>query len=470
MPFYPNLKFTEKDSAAIRVKKQRVIERLQLLKDALHKHVALSEGEAGASKSVRIATWNLREFGKKNYGGRSFEELYYIAEILSKFDLIALQEIRSDLSEFRSLKRILGPQWDYIATDVADGRAGNDERMVFLYNTDIVQFRNIAGELTLEENQKVRASFGERIKLENGIRLDLNEHALSGIYDAKTETKNGKVKLREDLEIPLPQDCSLILAKGTCLTLKKGTEISRPERGKAEVQIPAQIVEGCNFGLRFPEDTFDDSLRQFARTPFLISFRLGWLKLNLCTVHIYYGSNDSVNKLNQRKREIELLTAALAKKARREFREDKESFLGVLGDFNIIGKNHPTMKALESNGFYIPPDLKSIPGTNVARDKAYDQIAFWMPNERSTNYSKLEITGANVFDFYQYIYTAEDEEVYRAEGEKINGLKTATSYASWRTYKMSDHLPMWVALKNDFSEEYLEYLESENQKEISHSC
>jgi hypothetical protein len=30
--------------------------------------------------------------------------------------------------------------------------------------------------------------------------------------------------------------------------------------------------------------------------------------------------------------------------------------------------------------------------------------------------------------------------------------------STWRTYQMSDHLPMWVALKIDFAEQYLQEL------------
>jgi hypothetical protein len=335
--------------------------------------------------------------------------------------------------------------------------------MVFLYNRNKVFFRNIAGELTLKENAKIRASFGERIKLENGVQIDLNSAVdLSGTYDAYTEKKsNGTIKLKEDLEIPLPSNSTLTIPDGASLVLKKGQEIIRPENGKATVTIPTPIIAGKQYGLRFPENSFDDSLRQFARTPFLLSFQSGWLKINLCTVHIYYGSETNVNKLRQRQDEIKQLTKALANKAKNEFKLDKESFLGVLGDFNIIGKDHPTMAALESNGFEIPEELKHIPGTNVKRDKAYDQIAFWKPT-RNTEYAKLKIVGANIFDYYEHIYRAQDEAAYRAQNSNENGLKPGTKFTTWRTYKLSDHLPMWVELQTDFSEEYFEKIESEN--------
>lgn len=460
MPFYPNLKFKEDDTEKVKKKKKRVISNIKVLRKNLSTHIENSRSTPIKGSSVKIATWNIREFGGNSYGGRSFEEIYYMAEIISHFDLIALQEVRSNLKELKELLRYLGPNWDFIATDVTDGSAGNKERMVFVFNNDEVYFKNIAGELTLKENSKVRAAFGERIKLQNGIGLNIGANNLSGTYDAKIKKSKTGFKLSEDLEIPVPSNCSLTIPNNSFISVRKGTVVDKISKGKAKVKIPKSIVSGKDFGLRFPENTFDDSLRQFARTPFLISFQAGWLKLNLCTVHIYYGS-DSGNKLNQRKREIELLTEALAAKAAKEFKSDKESFLCVLGDFNIIGKNHPTMAALESNNFEVPKALKTIPGSNVKRDKTYDQIAFWNPNRRSS-YSKLEILGANIFDFFNYIFTDKDEKTYRREGVRFNGLKKTSSYKTWRTYKMSDHLPMWIELRTDFNTAYLEYLESTN--------
>ena len=83
-----------------------------------------------------------------------------------------------------------------------------------------------------------------------------------------------------------------------------------------------------------------------------------------------------------------------------------------------------------------------------------------MPSTRSTDYSKIEVVGANVFDFFEYVFTQGDEDIYREEGVSFNGLKPKGNYKQWRTYKMSDHLPMWVEVSNDFSESYLKYIEA----------
>jgi len=459
MPFYTQLNTREDDTPAVRNKKQRCAARLRRLGAAVDAHLAASGQASDQRKSVRIATWNLREFGGSKYGGRDFEPIYYIAEIISHFDIVALQEVRADLSEFKRLHRILGPDWDYVATDVTDGAAGNGERMVFLFNRQHVHFRNVAGELTLKEGAKIRAAFGERIRLDGGRQLELAEGAasLSGTYRARLKSASGGKKLDADLEIPLPPGSTLELPEGSQLVLAKGTRVSSPSRGKARVTIPRRI-HGDRYRLRLPENSLDDSFKQFARTPYLLSFQAGWLKINLCTVHIYYGDNDDPAKMEQRRSEIEQLTHALAGKAAGEFRFDDKSFLGVLGDFNIIGAGHPTMEALESNGFVVPEQLKSIPGSNVARDKAYDQVAFWKPG-RVSGYARLEVLAAGVFDFFEHVLHDDDEEIYRAE--QGNGLKPTSKYRTWRTYKMSDHLPMWVELRTDFCDAYLQQIEAE---------
>jgi hypothetical protein len=41
------------------------------------------------------------------------------------------------------------------------------------------------------------------------------------------------------------------------------------------------------------------------------------------------------------------------------------------------------------------------------------------------------------------------------------------NYSTWRTYQMSDHLPMWVELHIDFTQEYLDEVEVELQARIN---
>lgn len=99
--------------------------------------------------TLLLATWNIREFDSKAYGERSKEAMQYIAEIVSRFDLIAIQEVRSNLDALKRLRRLLGSWWEYVVSDVTEGRRGNNERMAFLYDTRKVRFGRLAGELVL---------------------------------------------------------------------------------------------------------------------------------------------------------------------------------------------------------------------------------------------------------------------------------------------------------------------------------
>ena len=57
---------------------------------------------------------------------------------------------------------------------------------------------------------------------------------------------------------------------------------------------------------------------------------------------------------------------------------------------------------------------------------------------------------AGVFDFFETVYRRnQDEAVYKDQ------MKPSWKFNEWRTYQMSDHLPMWVELRTDFGDEYL---------------
>ena len=306
------------------------------------------------TNKLRIATWNIRDFGARRFNPRRrlAESYLYIAEIISNFDVVAIQEVNRNMKQFRELMYILGNQWKCISTDTTEGRKGNQERLVFIYDTSKVQFMDIAGEMVL-------------------------------------------------------QDVKLI-----------------------------------------------DRERQFARTPFLVSFQSGWLRFNMCTVHIYFADDTTVG-IDERVKEIKAITGFLADKSRR----DKICYI-VLGDFNIPEAKSKTMDALKSNGFFIPEELWGIPSTPFTA-KHYDQIAF---REKE---GKLKFTGkGGVIHYYDSVFRDDEADIYITkypkDFERIQSIdaKRRNYSKGWRTWQMSDHLPMWIELEIDFTEDYLKSLKS----------
>jgi hypothetical protein len=63
-----------------------------------------------SERSLLLATWNIRDFdsNKFGYGPRLPETFFYLAEIISAFDLVAVQEVNRDLRALQTVMRILG--------------------------------------------------------------------------------------------------------------------------------------------------------------------------------------------------------------------------------------------------------------------------------------------------------------------------------------------------------------------------
>lgn len=327
MPFYAGLKDYDRST------RLRAVNSLQALRAQLEKEVPARTGE----DTLLLATWNIREFDSEKYGPRCRESLYLIAEILDHFDLIAVQEVRADLRALREVMALLGKWWDVVFTDVTYGRAGNDERMAFLFDTRKVRFSGLAGEVVLP---------GE-----------------------------------------------------------KGNVV------------------------------------QLARTPFICGFKCSWIAFDICTVHTYYGS--ATPNEPRRLKEIGSLAKILAS---RVDAGDTPNVI-LVGDFNIFSRRDKTFRALLDEGFSVPTQLTSLKkGSNVKQDKEYDQIAFLERKRR------FNVRRAGIFNFYRSVFRDGDEATWKPV------MGDAKKYTDWRTYQMSDHLPMWVELAINHTEEYLKYL------------
>lgn len=354
MPFYQKLnpKTTEG---------KRTLERLIALRKQLKK-----EGvpERDLENNLLLATWNIREFDSPSFGKRMDESIYYIAEIISHFDLVAIQEVRRDLAALKKVLNILGGYWKYLVTDVTLGRQGNYERMAFLYDSRKVKFGGLSGELVLPP--------------------------------IKTKDSQG--------------------------------------------------------------NTIYSPVIQAARTPFMVGFRAGWSTFTLVSVHILYG--DSKPNDPERVFEINEIAKFLDQRAKDETSWSRNFIL--LGDFNIFKPEDDTMIALTDNGFVIPEKLLNKP-SNVSETRHFDQIAFRVRE----NCFADEVLNAGVIDFFKTVFREKDEGLYvermgkrylRDGKEKSRDKKGKKKYYKtyWRTHQMSDHFPMWVELKIDYSDEYLE--------------
>ncbi len=113
---------------------------------------------AKGDANLLIATWNLRAFGSltrkwtaadDDSPKRDLHGLRAIIEIIQRFDVIAVQEVKGDLRALRDMIRFLGDDWGFLMTDVTRGSAGNDERLAFLFDRRRLKPSGLAAEVVV---------------------------------------------------------------------------------------------------------------------------------------------------------------------------------------------------------------------------------------------------------------------------------------------------------------------------------
>ncbi|WP_321528556.1 endonuclease/exonuclease/phosphatase family protein [Sedimenticola selenatireducens] len=100
-----------------------------------------------ASNRLLTATWNLTNFGLQK---RTDGDLALMAEIISWFDLVAIQEIADSLIHLRLLLSYLPASFRVILSDIG----GNDERAGFLYDSDKLTRLELAAEVAVPPSDR----------------------------------------------------------------------------------------------------------------------------------------------------------------------------------------------------------------------------------------------------------------------------------------------------------------------------
>jgi endonuclease/exonuclease/phosphatase family metal-dependent hydrolase len=170
----------------------------------------------------------------------------------------------------------------------------------------------------------------------------------------------------------------------------------------------------------------------FWRSPYMASFKSGSFDFVVLITHIRWG--DSVKA---RQGEIELLANWIEVKRLEKTNEDKD--LVVMGDFNIPSLDSPLFKAITKYGLQIPKALLGAHGTNLEKDKRYDQILHY------PIYPQNFTNAGGALDFYI------DETHIK---ELFPGGMTKENF----TYQISDHIPLCMQINTDIDGMKLEQI------------
>jgi hypothetical protein len=369
---------------------QRTSERLLALREGSLKTITDQRDD----DSFLLATWNLRDFdsNKFGFGPRLEESFYYIAEVISCFDLVAIQEVNNDIRPFMKLMRILGSnEWDYLLTDTTAGTSGNQERMAFVFRRSKVWFRKIAGEIVLPNGQLI-------------------------VEPTKVDPRK--------------------TADGTAAS---GSVEHQFARSPYLVAFQAGWFKFslCTVHIYYGDETGAKLTRRINEIEALVKF---------------FATRQN-KEVAAAKKESEAQQANMPKE--RTPPPQVENYI-LLGDFNVVSPEHETMQALKSKGFKVPRQIDAEHIPEGDRPHFYDQIAVRVKDKRFSVVSGgvLDIY-ADVFrDEDEPVYRTWVPERDKETGAP-KARTPQQRYEKWRTWQMSDHYPLWVKIDSDFADDYL---------------
>ncbi len=329
--------FTEAELASLpKVERERTAAGLERLRHDLNRTIPPRSYES----NLLLATWALRSFGK--FDGDT-ETLFYMAQVITSFDLVALQEVDYNLGRIRALVDVLGPDWSLLVTDEAPGRTGNNERFAFLYYQPRVEFQNFT------------------------------------------------------------------------------TQVILPPLGKSR------------------------SVLQFARPPMIAAFRSGAMEFQVCSAHIVFGGPGR-NAEEEPLEEVRKLGKYLRARSKKYEAID----LLLLGTFQMEKRKSPILDALRESKVQIPEEL--LHPTNLNKTRYYDLIGFTSAERSIPLGFSRPCSGS--YDLFQHVLRDEDIDVYKESDSFRKFIRSRAGsksdverqYRFWKTFLISDHLPLWVEL------------------------
>lgn len=133
-----------------------------MINSLLERNPALFGVPERRDKSIVMASWNIRKFGKEDGHSEHARKLY--ARFAQNCDFIAIQEIMTDMFSMRDLCRRMNelvPDADYkvLASDVtgkAPGKRGNAERLGFIYDRNKIEHTEFASDISFDRSEVIK--------------------------------------------------------------------------------------------------------------------------------------------------------------------------------------------------------------------------------------------------------------------------------------------------------------------------
>ena len=427
MEYYRIRYFKNKDYSS------RCVQLLPALRNGLDKKIPTRQ----LNKTLIFGSWNIREFdgNKKKFGPRKEDDFVYIAEIISRFDLLAIQEINDNLKPLKKVMKMLGNDYEYILTDVAAWKnGGNNERLGFIYDKRTVDFKGIAGELVLPQNMLIRNNDGfvERQFSRTPFKCSFQSGWFKfkvttvHIYFGEDSEKSNKFKRRVD-EID----------KVAKLISKNAEKENSSSNSNRKWFNPYNYFIVGDFNIVDDNNITYDALQKYG-------FK---------TIKNRKGSNRDRTKFYDQISYYKTSTLDFEwKESNVETIRDKNNTDRVFNFFNYIYTKEQfplfkddIIKYISKNEAAFIKDAKKL-------ELKIEAIDLKLTDNTLTNSQRKRLINRRVKAETSLLYT---QNLIALDNEALTKFYITSP---WNTFQISDHLPLWVEIDIDKSEEYLDSL------------
>ncbi len=179
------------------------------------------------------------------------------------------------------------------------------------------------------------------------------------------------------------------------------------------------------------------------------------------SVHLHPGEGPA-NKVI-RKEEVRLLMEILKEKIR--FLTFQDSNMMILGDTNLYEDDDDIVKLITDNDFEESNGLKG-KFTNTSLNQIYDRVFLNVNDYFKIAEDDNGKEKGGVFNLFDYVYINTPDEISNyhklmlLQKEDPSSLTDTAKFKAyfnryWKRNQISDHLPIWLELQTESSDEFL---------------
>ena len=364
--------------------------------------------------SVIIGSFNIRKLG--SIAKRTDQSWDFLKKTISRFDLIAVQEVMDDLSGLEHLLNLLGNDYGMVVSDVTGakpGSPGNAERLAYLFNWKRVKRTALASDITFDRSE-----------------------IANNLYDNRNDFDKAWV------------------AHSAKLKAWKEKNITRKTQGKRALSKPP---------IKLPKFV------SFIRQPHCVSFRISGkdntkpYEFLVVNAHLLYGKNK-----HEREWEFKALLEWLTIRAKYVDRLYHPNLM-LLGDCNLDFDSVPSMredidgflkglnksvlkskKAADANFPLLSEHPKlGIIKTALRQKQTYDQIGIFSNDPRLPTPDDNDIAGSTAGGYDYGVFNIANLVSNALHGKDIDQVTAKQQKAIYKKaeYDISDHMPIWMRLK-----------------------